>query len=286
MVAASRGEYISIVLPCLIYLVTSSNETCTQYREISLIEEPRPTRPIMANISIAGANTGPAFTAPVPPWDMQFLPSKTTTCIIVFILTSFHYLHRLIRIILKKRRFEAFGRAHTCLTVPHAANPFPMPWSLNRKYEVYKASIRGDLFEGHFSRVYRRYGNTHAIVSPFTHSQKGINTIEPANIQTVLATRFNDYKRPEFRSLAAQPMLLPGLFTTDGPVWAHWRGMVRPQFTRRRFDANLADSERHMQLVFTALGEPGLEGWTEDVDLLVSTQPRKPSGMMRTVSYI
>lgn len=81
-------------------------------------------------------------------------------------------------------------------------------------------------------------------------------------------------------------MLLPGLFTTDGPVWAHWRGMVRPQFTRRRFDANLADSERHMQLVFTALGEPGLEGWTEDVDLLVSTQPRKPSGMMRTVSYI
>jgi hypothetical protein len=28
-----------------------------------------------------------------------------------------------------------------------------MPWSLNRKYEVYKASVRGDLFEGHFTRV-------------------------------------------------------------------------------------------------------------------------------------
>jgi cytochrome P450 len=85
----------------------------------------------------------------------------------------------------------------------------------------------------------------------------------------VLATKFDDYKRPEFRSLAAQPMLLPGLFTTDGPIWAHWRGMVRPQFTRKNFDANLRDSERHMQLVYTALGEPGRDGWTGDVDLLV-----------------
>lgn len=205
------------------------------------------------------------------PWRVQQLPNKTTTCAILLVLTALHYLHRLLRILFKERRFESFYRAHSCLPVPHAANPFPMPWSLNRKYEVYKASVRGDLFEGHFSRVYRRYGKTHAIVSPWTRAQKGINTIEPANIQAVLATRFDDYKRPEFRSLAAQPMLLPGLFTTDGPVWAHWRGMVRPQFTRRRFDANLAESERHMQLVFTALGGPGADGWTEDVDLLVSS---------------
>lgn len=224
----------------------------------------------MSNISSGAFGDAPTSVLHQHHWQIQWVPTKTTAWAILLIVTSLYYFHRLIRIILRKQRFEAFARAHTCLPVPHAANPFPMPWSLNRKYEVYKASVRGDLFEGHFSRVYRRYGKTHAIVSPFTHSQKGINTIEPANIQTVLATRFDDYKRPEFRSLAAQPMLLPGLFTTDGPVWAHWRGMVRPQFTRRRFDANLADSERHMQLVFTALGEPGPEGWTKDVDLLVS----------------
>ncbi|KAJ4423678.1 hypothetical protein N0V82_001701 [Gnomoniopsis sp. IMI 355080] len=222
----------------------------------------------MPNISSRAFGDAPPSALRLYPWKVEYLPNKTTAWAILLIVTSLYYLHRLVGIILKKWRFEAFARAHTCLPVPHAANPFPMPWSLNRKYEVYKASVRGDLFEGHFSRVYRHYGKTHAIVSPFTHSQKGINTIEPANIQTVLATRFDDYKRPEFRSLAAQPMLLPGLFTTDGPVWAHWRGMVRPQFTRRRFDANLADSERHMQLVFTALGKPGPEGWTEDVDLL------------------
>lgn len=46
--------------------------------------------------------------------------------------------------------------------------------------------------------------------------------------------------------------------------------MVRPQFTRRRLEANLAESERHVRLVFAALGEPGVDGWTGDVDLLVS----------------
>lgn len=45
--------------------------------------------------------------------------------------------------------------------------------------------------------------------------------------------------------------------------------MVKPQFTRRRFDQNIADSERHMQLVFTAFGQPKENGWTDDVDLLV-----------------
>ncbi|XXG95507.1 hypothetical protein Hte_001771 [Hypoxylon texense] len=178
------------------------------------------------------------------------------------------FVNRAVRTLLRKFTFSRFSKANGCLPVPILANPFPLPWSVGRKYEVYKASVAGDLFEGHFLRKYTKYGNTHAIVSPIMGTQKGINTVEPENIKAVLATRFDDYKRPAFRSLAAQPMLPPGLFTTDGPPWAHWRAMVKPQFTRRRFDQNVADSERHMQLVFTALGQPKENGWTDDVDLL------------------
>jgi cytochrome P450 len=185
----------------------------------------------------------------------------------VIVLSSLPVLSSL----LEKYRFSLFSHHSKCAPVRHASNPFPLPWSLNRKYEVYRASVRGDLFEGHFTRKYTKYGKTHAIVSPLTGLQKGINTIEPENIRCVLATKFGDYKRPEFRSLAAQPMLLPGLFTTDGPIWSHWRGMVRPQFTRRRFDKNVAESERHMQLLFRALeGKSGCNtgGWTEEVDMM------------------
>ncbi|KAI0888404.1 cytochrome P450 [Annulohypoxylon maeteangense] len=175
---------------------------------------------------------------------------------------------RIARTLLRNYNFGRFAKASGCLPVPIAANPFPLPWSVGRKYEVYKASVAGDLFEGHFQRKYAKHGNTHAIVSPVLGTQKGINTVEPENIKAVLATCFDDYKRPEFRSLAARPLLLPGLFTTDGPIWAHWRAMIKPQFTRRRFDQNVADSERHMELVFTALGKPKADGWTDDVDLL------------------
>lgn len=199
---------------------------------------------------------------PIPTLESLFSPRYLIfTLLILSALTILANLH-------EKHRFILFSQSSKCLPVGQASNPFPMPWSLNRKYEVYRASVRGNLFEGHFAAKYRKYGKTHAIVSPLTGLQKGINTIEPENIRCVLATNFNDYKRPEFRSLAAQPMLLPGLFTTDGPIWAHWRGMVRPQFTRKRFDANVAESERHMQLIFTALGVPGPDGWTEEVNLL------------------
>lgn len=161
------------------------------------------------------------YTAPVvsfhllPPYilSLSSIPIATVVVLATFVLIC---LHKFLRAALIKQRFAAFTKAAGCLPIPVAANPFPLPWSVGRKYEIYKASIRGDLFEGHFLKNYSRYGNTRSIVDPWTGQQKGINTVEPANIQTVLATRFDDYKRPEFRSLAAQPMLMPGLFTTDG----------------------------------------------------------------------
>lgn len=128
------------------------------------------------------------------------------------------FANRAVRTLLRNFTFSRFSKANGCLPVPILANPFPLPWSVGRKYEVYKASVAGDLFEGHILRKYTKYGNTHAIVSPIMGTQKGINTVEPENIKAVLATRFDDYKRPAFRSLAAQPMLPPGLFTTDGYV--------------------------------------------------------------------
>jgi len=182
-------------------------------------------------------------------------------------LTSF--LGNFVSQLWKRYQFQLFAQASKCLPIPQASNPFPMPWSLNRKYEIYKASLRGDLFDNHFTRLYSKYGNTHAIVSPFTGVQKGINTIEPENVQCVMASRFDDYRRPRFRLMASQPMLLPGLLTLDGPMWAHWRGMVRTQFTRKKFDANVADSERHMQLAFRAFGSVDEHGWTGEFNLLV-----------------
>ncbi|KAI2628676.1 cytochrome P450 [Hypoxylon sp. NC1633] len=172
------------------------------------------------------------------------------------------------RTFLRNYNFGLFGKANGCLPIPVEANPFPLPWSIGRKYEVYKASIAGKLFEGHFRRKYAKYGNTHAIASPVMGTQKGINTVDPENIKTVLSTRSQDYERPKARAKAAMPVMRAGIFTADGPIWAHWRAMLKPSFTRKKLEINVGQSDRHLELIFVALGEPKTDGWTDNVDLM------------------
>ncbi|KAK0648976.1 cytochrome P450 [Cercophora newfieldiana] len=188
----------------------------------------------------------------------------THVILVIFAISFTNFINML----WKKRNFLLFAKSAKCYPVPQAANRFPMPWSLNRKYEVYKGVLRGNLFDNHFRRMHEKYSNTHAIVSAFTGQQKGINTIEPENFKSVLGTNFDDYKRSKYRLLAAAPMMPPGILTLDGHEWSHWRSLIRTQFTRKNFDANIADSERHMQLTFKAFGPVNADGWTGEVNLM------------------
>lgn len=58
-----------------------------------------------------------------------------------------------------------------------------------------------------------------------------LTTIEPENIKTILATKFQDFclgtRHEQF-----YPLLGDGIFTLDGGGWSHARGLLRPQFTR------------------------------------------------------
>lgn len=44
-------------------------------------------------------------------------------------------------------------------------------------------------------------------------------TVEPKNIQAMLATQFNDFYIGPARSGGFGPMFGPGIFTTDGERW-------------------------------------------------------------------
>ncbi|QLI72644.1 uncharacterized protein G6M90_00g083950 [Metarhizium brunneum] len=62
---------------------------------------------------------------------------------------------------------------------------------------------------------------------------RGVNTVDPANIEAILSTNFNDYslglRAPNF-----QPVLGSGIFTQDGAAWRHSRQLLRPQFASNR----------------------------------------------------
>ncbi|CAN9124789.1 unnamed protein product [Alternaria alternata] len=72
-----------------------------------------------------------------------------------------------------------------------------------------------------------------------THEQqllgaRGINTVEPRNIEEVLSAQFEDFSlglRPKHFA----PLMGSGIFTQDGAAWRHSRALLRPQFTSNRY---------------------------------------------------
>lgn len=68
-----------------------------------------------------------------------------------------------------------------------------------------------------------------------------VNTIEPANIKTILSTSFKSFSLGPNRYPALGPLLGKGVFTLDGEEWKHSRAMLRPQFKRNEITTGLLD---------------------------------------------
>lgn len=93
-----------------------------------------------------------------------------------------------------------------------------------------------------------------------------LHTVEPRNVQAVLATRFEDFDIGEIRHRQFGPLLGYGIFTSDGSAWEHYRGLLKPQFSREQI-SDLDVAERHVQHLFQALPVKD-DGWTEGGDIM------------------
>ncbi|KAJ5251197.1 hypothetical protein N7489_001607 [Penicillium chrysogenum] len=112
------------------------------------------------------------------------------------------------------------------------------------------------------SRRHNRY------VSTFRMCQAGrenLFTADPKNIQSMLATQFNDFGLGEMRRNVAEPLAGHGIFTTDGESWSRSRSLLRPQFTRDRM-SNLDREERHVHNALRAIPTRS-DGWSSAVDI-------------------
>ncbi|EPS27712.1 hypothetical protein PDE_02656 [Penicillium oxalicum 114-2] len=63
-------------------------------------------------------------------------------------------------------------------------------------------------------------------------NRQPVFTIEPRNVQTVLALKFKDFELGYYRNKAIRPLLGYGIFATDGSKWEHSRALIRPNFNR------------------------------------------------------
>ncbi|KAK4635923.1 Cytochrome P450 monooxygenase alt2 [Fulvia fulva] len=95
---------------------------------------------------------------------------------------------------------------------------------------------------------------------------KLLATIEPANIQAMLATQFNDFGIGSRRINMFYPLLGNSIFSSDGQSWAHARALFRPQFSREQIN-DLDETENASRALINAIGPVDSAGWTNGTEL-------------------
>ncbi|KAK4982417.1 hypothetical protein LTR50_007747 [Elasticomyces elasticus] len=93
-----------------------------------------------------------------------------------------------------------------------------------------------------------------------------VSTIDPANLQAMLALRFQDLDIGERRTNILYPVLGNSIFSSDGAFWEHSRALFRPQFSRDNVN-DLEATERACDALIRAIGPTDRSGLTEGVAL-------------------
>ena len=121
-------------------------------------------------------------------------------------------------------------------------------------------------------KIYLEQGNAtgSGAVNTWMESKFGASyyvTVEPRNVQAILATQFYDFEVGDVRNRASKSLLGTGIFILDGKNWEHARALLRPQFARTLI-SDLELEERHFQNLIKQI-HPHREGneWTSVVDL-------------------
>lgn len=93
-------------------------------------------------------------------------------------------------------------------------------------------------------------------------------TVEPKNVQSILATQFNDFAMGRARKTNLKIVLGRSIFAVDGTAWQSSREALRPIFSRENI-ANLEMLEKHVQTLLSCIEAPGVDekGWTKPVGL-------------------
>jgi cytochrome P450 len=160
----------------------------------------------------------------------------------------------LIRIRQNRRRY---AREHSCQPAIHFPHQEPF-LGLDLFWQLIKSTKEKHRMES-TKKLYDHYGLTWQSTS---FGREVINTIDPENIQSVMAQDFESWGLAPLRYPAAGPFVGRGVFTSDGPFWQYARAQVKPVLTRAQF-TDYEMLEAHLQKFFQVLPKNG-----EDVDVL------------------
>ena len=173
------------------------------------------------------------------------LPQFVLAAVLFYAL---YYIHWELTVGASRRRMIKEHGCKPMRPIPELESPLNLIVGWKLLSENLAAYKRHQLLQ-HVKERYGRLGNTFRAKALFDNV---VQTIEPENLKTVLATEFKDWNLPDSRNTAFRPLLGHGIFTTDGAAWHHSRELLRPNFTRSQV-GDLTTFESHVQHLIQAI---------------------------------
>ncbi|KAK7205063.1 cytochrome P450 [Myxozyma melibiosi] len=164
------------------------------------------------------------------------------------LLLSGLYLYGKLEVWVAARRFR---RLHGVVKAKHAreGDRFGILYFLHMLRSLRNHTVLESLKE-----TFDKWGENFEVTMLF---RTNLQTVDPENIKTVLATKFADFDLGR-RYEAFFPTLGDGIFTLDYEGWSHSRALLRPQFSRHQV-SDVAKLESHVSNLFKAMPHSATE---------------------------
>jgi hypothetical protein len=177
---------------------------------------------------------------------------ERTSFIIALVLGGTYLTYVLIQRAIIGHHRSIIIQTNNCKPVPKYPHKEPI-FGLDLFIENTKLSKTG----GYLERVQERYRENGVYTfSQLILGERIINTAEPENVKTILATKFKDFKLTQRRKDAIGPVFGHGIFVTDGEEWAASRALLRPSFSRS-FIGDLDVFEDHISNMMSKIPRDG-----------------------------
>ncbi|ORY11981.1 cytochrome P450 52A12 [Clohesyomyces aquaticus] len=182
-------------------------------------------------------------------------------------LVSF-ILYKTVTFVVSDVRYRKRERQLGCKRPPTIANEGLLPFGISNLRKIIKADKEMRVAPYLYDRTNGLYSENGALLTTFYQNVLGspaIFTVNPKNIQTILATQFKDFGLGSTRNSNFAPLLGHGIFASDGKQWENSRALLRPQFAREQV-SDLDLEERHVQNMMRCL-PVNPDGWTSTTNI-------------------
>lgn len=183
-----------------------------------------------------------------------FLQERSATVIGLVLLGGSYLLYAIVQRLITGHRHSTLIRENGCKPIPGYAHKDPI-LGLDIFWENFKLSKTGGFME----RVRQRYAGINGGANTFSFlllGERVVNTAEPENIKTILATKFKDFNLSDRRKDTFHPVFGHGIFSTDGEEWAASRALLRPNFARSLV-GDLEVFESHISKMISKIPQDG-----------------------------